>query len=218
MLKNRIIPCLDVKNGRVVKGINFVDLVDAGDPVEQAKIYDEQGADELCFLDITASNENRNILLDGVKKTAEKCFMPLTVGGGVRTLEDIRKLLLVTAAVFIDTLSAPAKSKFLISSKVRTPPPTVKGIKHFSAVFFTVSNIIFLFSFDAVMSKKHNSSAPCSSYIFACSAGSPASFKSTKLIPFTTLPFFTSKQGIILFFNILYLLSEFADFYITIIN
>ena len=90
MLKNRIIPCLDVKNGRVVKGINFVDLIDAGDPVEQAKIYDEQGADELCFLDITASNENRNIILDTVKKTAEKCFMPLTVGGGVRTLEDIR--------------------------------------------------------------------------------------------------------------------------------
>ena len=92
MLKNRIIPCLDVKNGRVVKGINFVDLVDAGDPVEQAKIYDEQGADELCFLDITASNENRNIMLETVKKTAEKCFMPLTVGGGVRTIEDIKKI------------------------------------------------------------------------------------------------------------------------------
>ena len=97
MLKNRIIPCLDVKNGRIVKGINFVDLVDAGDPVEQAKIYDEQGADELCFLDITASNENRNIILDTVKKTAEKCFMPLTVGGGVRNLQDIRNLLLAGA-------------------------------------------------------------------------------------------------------------------------
>jgi len=97
MLKNRIIPCLDVKNGRVVKGINFVDLVDAGDPAEQAKIYDEQGADELCFLDISASNENRDIILDTVKKTAEKCFMPLTVGGGVRSLEDIRKLLLAGA-------------------------------------------------------------------------------------------------------------------------
>ena len=92
MLKNRIIPCLDVKNGRVVKGINFVDLIDAGDPVEQAKIYDKQGADELCFLDITASNENRNIILDTVKKTSEKCFMPLTVGGGVRTIEDIKKI------------------------------------------------------------------------------------------------------------------------------
>jgi cyclase len=97
MLKNRIIPCLDVKNGRIVKGINFVDLVDAGDPVEQAKIYDEQGADELCFLDITASNENRNIILDTVKKTAEKCFMPLTVGGGVRNVQDIRNLLLAGA-------------------------------------------------------------------------------------------------------------------------
>ena len=91
MLKKRIIPCLDVKNGRVVKGINFVDLVDTGDPVEQAKIYDEQGADEICFLDITASNENRNIILDTVKKTADKCFMPLTVGGGIRSLEDIRR-------------------------------------------------------------------------------------------------------------------------------
>ena len=97
MLKNRIIPCLDVKNGRVVKGINFVDLKDAGDPVEQAKIYDEQGADELCFLDITASNENRNIILETVKKTAEKCFMPLTVGGGVRSIDDIRNLLLAGA-------------------------------------------------------------------------------------------------------------------------
>tara|TARA_B100001939_G_C16927493_1_gene612392 strand:- start:1127 stop:1882 length:756 start_codon:yes stop_codon:yes gene_type:complete len=97
MLKTRIIPCLDVKDGRVVKGINFVDLVDAGDPVEQAKIYDEQGADELCFLDITASSDERNILLNIVSETAEKCFMPLTVGGGVRTLKDIRNLLLAGA-------------------------------------------------------------------------------------------------------------------------
>ena len=93
MLKIRIIPCLDVKDGRVVKGINFVDLVDAGDPVEQAKVYDAQGADELCFLDITASSDNRNILLDVVRKTANQCFMPLTVGGGVRNLSDIRNLL-----------------------------------------------------------------------------------------------------------------------------
>ena len=83
MLKARIIPCLDVKDGRVVKGINFLNLKDAGDPVEQAKIYDKQGADELCFLDITASSDNRNTLLDIVSKTAEQCFMPLTVGGGV---------------------------------------------------------------------------------------------------------------------------------------
>src|SRR6185369_11128268 len=85
MLKTRIIPCLDVKDGRVVKGVNFVDLQDAGDPVEQAKVYDRQGADELCFLDISASSDNRNILYDTVASVAERCFMPLTVGGGVRT-------------------------------------------------------------------------------------------------------------------------------------
>ncbi len=93
MLKTRIIPCLDVKDGRTVKGVNFVDLIDAGDPVEQAKIYNDQGADELCFLDITATHENRGTLLDIVRRTAESVFMPLTVGGGVRTLEDIRMLL-----------------------------------------------------------------------------------------------------------------------------
>jgi cyclase len=97
MLKVRIIPCLDVKDGRVVKGVNFVNLRDAGDPVEQAMIYDAAGADELCFLDITASHEKRGTLLDIVRRTAEKCFMPLTVGGGVRTLEDIRALLLAGA-------------------------------------------------------------------------------------------------------------------------
>jgi len=93
MLKNRIIPCLDVKNGRVVKGINFVDLKDAGDPVEQAKIYSDGGADEICFLDITASNESRDTIYDVVERTSKKCFVPLTVGGGVRSVEDINKLL-----------------------------------------------------------------------------------------------------------------------------
>jgi cyclase len=93
MLKNRIIPCLDVKNGRVVKGINFVDLKDAGDPVEQAKIYSDGGADEICFLDITASNENRDTIYNVVERTSKKCFVPLTVGGGVRSIEDINKLL-----------------------------------------------------------------------------------------------------------------------------
>ena len=93
MLKNRIIPCLDVKNGRVVKGINFVDLKDAGDPVEQAKIYSDGGADEICFLDITASNENRKTIYDVVERTSKKCFVPLTVGGGIRSIEDINKLL-----------------------------------------------------------------------------------------------------------------------------
>jgi cyclase len=97
MLKVRIIPCLDVKDGRVVKGVNFVNLVDAGDPVEQARVYDKAGADELTFLDITASHENRDTIYDVVRRTAEQCFMPLTVGGGVRTVEDIRKLLLAGA-------------------------------------------------------------------------------------------------------------------------
>ena len=97
MLKSRIIPCLDVKDGRVVKGVNFTGLRDAGDPVEQARVYDAAGADELCFLDITASHEDRGILLDAVRRTAEACFMPLTVGGGVRTVEDIRQLLLAGA-------------------------------------------------------------------------------------------------------------------------
>ena len=93
MLKIRIIPCLDVKDGRVVKGVNFVDLIDAGDPVEAAAAYDAAGADELCFLDITASSDNRETIFDIVERTAERCFMPLTVGGGVRTVEDIRRLL-----------------------------------------------------------------------------------------------------------------------------
>jgi len=97
MLKMRVIPCLDVKDGRVVKGVNFNDLVDAGDPVAQARFYDREGADELTFLDITASSDNRDTLFDVVSRTAEQCFMPLTVGGGVRAVEDIRKLLLAGA-------------------------------------------------------------------------------------------------------------------------
>jgi imidazole glycerol-phosphate synthase subunit HisF len=97
MLTTRVIPCLDVKNGRVVKGVNFEGLRDAGNPVELAKLYNDQGADELCFLDITASSENRGIILDVVRQTAECCFMPLTVGGGVRTVADVRRLLLAGA-------------------------------------------------------------------------------------------------------------------------
>lgn len=97
MLKMRIIPCLDVHGGRVVKGVNFVDLVDAGDPVEQATIYDAQGADELCFLDITATHEGRESMYEVIRRTADMCFMPLTVGGGVRATEDVRKLLLAGA-------------------------------------------------------------------------------------------------------------------------
>ena len=97
MLKSRIIPCLDVNNGRVVKGINFIDLKDAGDPVEQAEYYDKCGADEICFLDITATHENRNTIIDIVNRTAEKCFVPLTVGGGIRSIQNIRDLLLAGA-------------------------------------------------------------------------------------------------------------------------
>jgi imidazole glycerol-phosphate synthase subunit HisF len=120
MLKIRIIPCLDVKDGRVVKGVQFTDLVDAGDPVEAARAYDAAGADELCFLDITASSDNRGILLDVITQTAEACFMPLTVGGGVRTVADIRALLMAgadkvsmnTAAVIRPDFVREAAEKF----------------------------------------------------------------------------------------------------------
>lgn len=114
MLKNRIIPCLDVKNGRVVKGVNFENLIDAGDPVAQAKFYSDHGADELCFLDITASNENRAILYDVISQVAKVCFIPLTVGGGVREIDDIRKLLLCGA------------DKVSINSAAVTNPDLVK--------------------------------------------------------------------------------------------
>jgi cyclase len=113
MLKMRIIPCLDVKDGRTVKGVNFVDLVDAGDPVEQARIYDAEGADELCFLDITASVDARDTLFDVVARTAEQCFMPLTVGGGVRTVDDIRKLLLAGADKVAINTAAVARPEFV---------------------------------------------------------------------------------------------------------
>jgi cyclase len=113
MLKMRVISCLDVKDGRVVKGVNFIDLVDAGDPVAQARFYDREGADELCFLDITASAENRDTLYDVVRRTAEECFMPLTVGGGVRTVEDIRRLLLSGADKVSINTAAVTRSEFV---------------------------------------------------------------------------------------------------------
>lgn len=120
MLKKRIIPCLDVKDGRVVKGVNFVDLMDAGDPVEQAKVYEQQGADELCFLDITASSDDRETIYHVVEEVAESCFMPLTVGGGVRTVDDVRNLLnsgadkvaINTAAIFNSEFVKQAAEKF----------------------------------------------------------------------------------------------------------
>ena len=128
MLKLRIIPCLDVKNGRVVKGINFIDLIDAGSPVEQAKIYDQQGADELCFLDITASVEKRGILLDIVNKTANNCFMPLTVGGGVKNVEDIRNLLFAGA----DKIS-------INSSAITNPDLIIDGANNFGSQCIVVA-------------------------------------------------------------------------------
>ncbi|MBK1667421.1 imidazole glycerol phosphate synthase subunit HisF [Rhodovibrio sodomensis] len=147
MLKARIIPCLDVKDGRVVKGVNFVGLRDAGDPVEQAKVYDAAGADELTFLDITASHEDRGILLDAVRRTAEACFMPLTVGGGVRTLEDIRQLLLAgadkvsinTAAVKTPEFVRQAAEKFgdqcivvALDAKATDNPEIASGFEIFT--------------------------------------------------------------------------------------
>src|ERR671925_707153 len=113
MLAKRLIPCLDVKDGRVVKGVNFVGLRDAGDPVAAAMAYDAAGADELCFLDITASHENRGIMLDVVRRTAEACFMPLTVGGGVRTIEDIRRLLLAGADKVSINTAAVSNPRFV---------------------------------------------------------------------------------------------------------
>ena len=128
MLTVRVIPCLDVKDGRVVKGVNFVDLRDAGDPVEQAQTYDAAGADELCFLDITASSDRRDILLDVVARTAEQCFMPLTVGGGVRGADDVRKLLLAGA----DKVS-------VMTAAVRRPPLIAELAEKFGAQCITVA-------------------------------------------------------------------------------
>lgn len=128
MLTTRVIPCLDVKDGRVVKGVNFVDLVDAGDPVVQARLYDREGADELCFLDITASSDNRDTLYDVVARTAEECFMPLTVGGGVRRVEDIRKLLLAGA----DKVS-------IMTAAVKTPEFVREAAEKFGAQCIVVA-------------------------------------------------------------------------------
>ena len=119
MLKIRIIPCLDVKDGRVVKGVNFVNLVDAGDPVEQARVYDAAGADELTFLDITASSDNRDIILDIAASTAEQCFMPLTIGGGVRNTGDIRRLLLAGADKVSINTAAVKRPEFVAEAAQR---------------------------------------------------------------------------------------------------
>ena len=128
MLKVRVIPCLDVKDGRVVKGVNFVDLRDAGDPVEAASAYDEAGADELCFLDIAASHENRDTMLDIVQRTAERCFMPLTVGGGVRTTGDVRRL-----------LAAGADKVSINTAAVRDPELVREGAEKFGSQCIVVA-------------------------------------------------------------------------------
>ena len=128
MLKNRIIPCLDVKNGRVGKGINFVDLKDAGDPVEQAKIYSDGGADEICFLDITASNENRDNIYEVVERTSKKCFVPLTVGGGVRGVNDINKL-----------LNCGADKVSINTAAVRNPEIIIESSKKFGSQCIVVA-------------------------------------------------------------------------------
>ena len=147
MLAKRLIPCLDVDGGRVVKGTRFADLRDAGDPVELASRYDREGADELVFLDITATVERRDATHDVIRRTAEQVFIPLTVGGGVRSADDVDRLLRAgadkvavnTAAVFTPTLSAPARSSASTSATERTPPPTVSGMKTCSAVRRTTS-------------------------------------------------------------------------------
>jgi len=128
MLKNRIIPCLDVKNGRVVKGINFIDLKDTGDPVEQAEIYSDGGADEICFLDITASNENRDIIYEVVEKTSKKCFVPLTVGGGVKSIKDISKL-----------LNCGADKVSINTAAVQNPKLIIEGSKKFGSQCIVVA-------------------------------------------------------------------------------
>ena len=170
-LAKRIIPCLDVDNGRVVKGVKFENIRDAGDPVEIARRYDEQGADEITFLDITASVDGRDTTLHTVERMASQVFIPLTVGGGVRTVQDIRNLLnagadkvsINTAAVLIETLSAPALSRLRMSCTVRTPPPTVSGMNTWLAMRSTVCNVVSRPSTLAVISRKVISSAPCSS-------------------------------------------------------
>lgn len=128
MLKRRVIPCLDVKDGRTVKGVNFVELIDAGDPVEQARLYDEAGADELCFLDITASSDNRGTIVDVVRQTAENCFMPLTVGGGVRAVEDMRALLL-----------AGADKVAINTAAVKNPDVVAEGAQKFGSQCIVVA-------------------------------------------------------------------------------
>ena len=183
MLAKRIIPCLDVTGGRVVKGVNFVELRDAGDPVEIAARYNEQGADELTFLDITATSDGRDLILHIIEAVASQVFIPLTVGGGVRTVDDVRRLLNAgadktsfnSAAIanpqVINEASAKYGAQCIVvaidakrrtSSTVRTPPPTVSGMNTCEATASMMCKITSRPSLVAVMSRKVSSSAPCS--------------------------------------------------------
>ena len=213
----RIIPCLDVRGGRVVKGINFKDIVDAGDPAEAAKRYDAEGADEICMLDIDASFEERSTTIETVKSIASQVFIPLTVGGGIKSLKDIDMLLksgadkvsINTSAILNPDLIAEASKEYgaqcivlAIDAKQDGEIWNVythggKNKTELDAIDFTVSIVVERSSKDASISNMHISSAPSASYLLAASAGSPASTISLKLIPLTTLPPLTSKQGII---------------------
>ena len=162
---------MDVDDGRVVKGTRFIDIRDAGDPVELAARYDAEGADELVFLDITASSDDRDTTVDMVYRTAERVFIPFTVGGGIRSVEDARRMLRAgadkvsvnTAAEFTLTLSAPASSTAWASRTERIPPPIVNGMNTLSAVRRASSTIVSRSSCEAVMSRKTSSSAPSAS-------------------------------------------------------
>jgi len=160
MLKARVIPCLDVKDGRTVKGINFVELRDAGDPVEQAKLYDAQGADELCLLDITASHENRNTIIDVVRKVASECFMPLTVGGGVRTIEDVRNLLLAGADKVAINTAAIKNPEFVKEAANKFGSQCIVVAIDAKKVIVNSNwiSVFILGYFYSVLGKKHSSS------------------------------------------------------------
>ena len=185
-LTKRIIPCLDVKNGRVVKGLNFESIKDAGDPVELAAKYSNEGADELVFLDITASNEQRETIKELVRKVASVINIPFTVGGGVKSIDDARNILL-NGADKVGVNTSAIKNPTLITE----------------ATLRTNSLIVSRCSFEAVISRNTSSSAPSLLYFAANSTGSPASFMDSKFNPLTTLPFFTSKHGIILLVNVM---------------
>ena len=228
MLAKRIIPCLDVKDGKVVKGINFKNLRDVGNPPDFAKEYENQGADEVTFLDITASIESRKTMLDIVSETAKKLFVPLCVGGGIRNVDDMRnalnagadKVSVNSAAVLNPGMITECADSFgrqcvviAIDAKKKgdswevythggTKGTGIDAIEWAQKVEDLGAGEILLTSMDAVMSRNVTSSAPCSSYSFARSGGCPTSLRFLKLIPLTTFPSLTSRQGMILLASI----------------